>query len=119
VGYKVLVLEQHYTVGGSTHTYSPHRDKNATNTFQFDVGVHYVGGQLDHFWSPFRQMFNFLSDSKLEWNRLSDIYDVAYNAETGERLEITGERKESKHLIGDHLSFHALNSFLEHFSPCC
>ena len=36
LGYKVAVLEQHYTAGGFTHAY--HR-----NGYEWDVGVHYVG----------------------------------------------------------------------------
>lgn len=50
-GYKVVIFEQHYTVGGSTHMYSD-------GGFEFDVGVHYVGGQMDRWASPFRMVFN-------------------------------------------------------------
>jgi len=53
-GYKVVVFEQHYTVGGSTHMY-----KEAG--YEFDVGVHYVGGELDSKHSVFRWMFDLIS----------------------------------------------------------
>ena len=53
-GYKVVVFEQHYTIGGSTHMY-----KDAG--YEFDVGVHYVGGQLDSKHSVFRWMFDLIS----------------------------------------------------------
>jgi len=35
-GKKVLVLEQHYIAGGTTHSFE---DKG----FEFDTGVHYIG----------------------------------------------------------------------------
>jgi len=83
-GQRVVVFEQHYTVGGSTHTYK-------TGGLDFDVGVHYVGGKMDSWASPFRYLFDVLSDGTLEWSRMSENFDVAYNASTGERLEMTGE----------------------------
>jgi all-trans-retinol 13,14-reductase len=84
-GYKVAILEQHTTIGGSTHMYK-------TEGFDFDVGVHYVGSQLDHWSSVFRILYNFLSDGKLEWSRIDETFDVAYNNTTGEWLEFTGDR---------------------------
>ena len=37
LGWKVCVLEQHYTAGGYTHSYE-------RNGYEWDVGLHYVGG---------------------------------------------------------------------------
>jgi hypothetical protein len=107
LGYKVVVFEQHYTVGGSTHTYK-------TEDFEFDVGVHYVGGKLDSWFSEMRFLFNFLSDGKLEWTRISENFDVAYNATTGERLEITGSQKMNRRVFLNHfpkLSAKALDAY--------
>lgn len=87
LGYEVLVLEQHYKIGGSTHTYR-------SEGFDFDIGVHYVGSHMGSWWSPFRILFDILTDGKLEWSRLDETLDVAYNASTGERLPITGSRTE-------------------------
>ena len=39
-GYKVVVLEQHDVIGGATHTFEG-------GGFEFDVGIHYVGGAMD------------------------------------------------------------------------
>ncbi|TAK56800.1 MAG: NAD(P)/FAD-dependent oxidoreductase [Dehalococcoidia bacterium] len=39
-GQRVLVLEQHYVAGGNAHVFRRKRDKR---TFEFDVGVHYIG----------------------------------------------------------------------------
>lgn len=98
-GYKVAVFEQHSTVGGSTHMYK-------TNGYEFDVGVHYIGGCMDANWSVFRLLFDFLTDGKLQWNRIAENYDIAYNNTTGERLEFTGDPKWNR------------KSLLIHFPSC-
>ena len=36
LGWRVAVLEQHYTAGGATHSYE-------RNGYEWDVGVHYLG----------------------------------------------------------------------------
>ena len=36
LGWRVCVLEQHYTAGGYTHSYERHG-------YEWDVGVHYIG----------------------------------------------------------------------------
>lgn len=94
-GYKVVVFEQHYTVGGSTHVYK-------TNGFDFDVGVHYVGGRMDCWNSPVRMLFDWLSDGKLEWSCLDKVYDVAYNSKTGEKLHFVGDPKMNRQTILSH-----------------
>lgn len=95
VGYKVAVFEQHYTIGGSSHVYK-------TKEFDFDVGVHYVGGQLDRWSSPFKWIWDWLSDGQLEWSRISEVYDVAFNSKTGERLEFTGDPKANRRTLLAH-----------------
>jgi all-trans-retinol 13,14-reductase len=64
---KVLVLEQHYTAGGMTHTY---RRKG----FEWDVGLHYVG-DVHRPTSPLRILFDKLTDNTLSWNYLGDCYE--------------------------------------------
>lgn len=66
-GKRVLVLERHYVCGGYTHIF--HRPG-----YEWDVGLHYVGEVLDS-GSPVRKAFNFLTDGKLDWNRMPDVYD--------------------------------------------
>lgn len=40
----ILVLEQHYVLGGNTHTWSSRRRRNKVNNeYEFGVGIHYVG----------------------------------------------------------------------------
>ncbi|WP_156498402.1 NAD(P)-binding protein, partial [Oleiphilus sp. HI0079] len=48
-GKRVLVLEQHYTAGGYTHSY-------ARNGYEWDVGVHYIG-EMGSRLSTMRQVF--------------------------------------------------------------
>jgi len=66
-GHKVLVLERHYTAGGFTHIFK-------RKGFEWDVGIHYIGNvQSDK--SILRKIFNYVSDSQLQWADMGDIYD--------------------------------------------
>jgi all-trans-retinol 13,14-reductase len=66
-GKRVLVLEQHYTAGGFTHTF--HRPG-----YEWDVGVHYIG-QTDPR-TLMRRAFDHLTDGELEWADMGDVYDT-------------------------------------------
>jgi len=68
-GKKVLVLEKHYVPGGFTHTFK--RKK-----YEWDVGVHYIG-QVNLENSLLRKCFNYLSDNKLKWADMGEVYDQA------------------------------------------
>ena len=69
LGWKVCVLEQHYTAGGFTHSYE-------RGGYEWDVGVHYIGevGAA----TRTRKMFDFLSDGKLKWAPMDAEYDRFY-----------------------------------------
>jgi len=69
-GKKVLVLEQHYTAGGYTHSYS-------RNGYEWDVGVHYIGEVGDPS-SSMRRVFDFITDGQLKWAKMDDNYDRLY-----------------------------------------
>jgi all-trans-retinol 13,14-reductase len=69
LGWKVCVLEQHYTAGGYTHSYE-------RNGYEWDVGVHYIGDVGAP--TRTRKMFDFLTDGKLEWAPMDDEYDRFY-----------------------------------------
>ena len=66
LGWKVCVLEQHYTAGGYTHSY----DRNG---YEWDVGVHYIGDVGAKTRS--RLLFDFISGGKLKWAPMDDEYD--------------------------------------------
>ena len=69
LGWKVCVLEQHYTAGGYTHSYE-------RNGYEWDVGVHYIGEMGAK--TSTRQMFDYLTEGKLEWAPMDDEYDRFY-----------------------------------------
>ncbi len=74
-GKKVLVLEKHYVPGGFTHTFK--RKKMV-----WDVGVHYVGQMSDKD-GLLRKSFDYLTDNKLKWADIGDVYDqVIINGDT-------------------------------------
>jgi len=66
LGHKVCVLEQHYTAGGYTHSFE-------RNGYEWDVGVHYIGDVGAK--TQTRQMFDFLSDGKIEWAPMDAEFD--------------------------------------------
>ena len=75
-GERVLVLEQHYTAGGFTHAFQ-------RPGFDWDVGVHYIGDVAPG--RPLGRIFDYLSDGKLQWADMGEVYDV---------IEIAGRRYE-------------------------
>ena len=72
LGWKVCVLEQHYTAGGYTHSY----DRNG---YEWDVGVHYIGDVGAP--TRTRKLFDYLSGGKLEWAPMDEEYDRFYVGE--------------------------------------
>jgi all-trans-retinol 13,14-reductase len=69
LGWKVCVLEQHYTAGGYTHSYE-------RNGYEWDVGVHYIGDVGAP--TRTRRLFDYLSDGELKWAPMDDEYDRFY-----------------------------------------
>jgi phytoene dehydrogenase-like protein len=67
LGRRVLVLEQHYTAGGFTHSYS-------RNGYEWDVGVHYIG-DVGAKHTMTRKLFDFVSADQLEWAPMDDHFD--------------------------------------------
>jgi len=82
MGKKILVLEQHYTAGGFTHSY-------ARNGYEWDVGVHYIG-DVGSRKTITRKMFDFISNNKLRWAALDDNYDRFYFGQ--ERFDLVAGR---------------------------
>lgn len=70
-GQKVLVLEQHWTLGGLTHEF----ERNTKDTrYSWDVGVHYIGfikeGDL------MTDVYDYISNGQLEWQKIKDPFDT-------------------------------------------
>lgn len=70
-GKKVLVLEQHDQAGGCCHTFI---DKG----YEFDVGIHYVGGMSDSNPSTSKILLDQISDGQISWQPMSRNYDTVY-----------------------------------------
>lgn len=66
--WRVLILEQHFKIGGFTHTFS------RPGGWTWDVGVHYVG-EMGAGMNG-RRLFDFVTDRGVEWAPLPDEYDV-------------------------------------------
>lgn len=69
LGWRVCVLEQHYTAGGYTHSFERHG-------YEWDPGVHYIGDVGAP--TTTRKLFDFLSEGRLEWAPMDDEYDRFY-----------------------------------------
>jgi all-trans-retinol 13,14-reductase len=66
-GKRVLVLERHYEAGGFTHTF--HRPG-----YEWDVGLHYIGQMQDER-SAVRRAFDHVTEGKVRWQAMPEIYD--------------------------------------------
>lgn len=66
-GQKVLVLERHYTPGGFTHVFR-------RPGYEWDVGVHYIGRVTDPKYDV-RAAFDHVTEGRLHWNPMPDVYD--------------------------------------------
>jgi all-trans-retinol 13,14-reductase len=64
-GGRVLVLEQHYTLGGMTHEFS------RAGRYRFGTGVHYVSADA----GPF---LDFMTDGRVQLQPLPDDFDVLH-----------------------------------------
>ncbi len=67
LGKRVAVLERHYMPGGFTHVYR-------RRGYEWDVGVHYVGG-MGSTKSPTLRLLNWVTDGSLEWAPMGELYD--------------------------------------------
>lgn len=73
-GKRVLVLEQHDIAGGNLHTFTE-------KGYEFDTGLHYVGGKIGDKRSSTRKLMDYISDGTVEWEAMDDDYDVAISGD--------------------------------------
>jgi all-trans-retinol 13,14-reductase len=66
--WRVLVLERHFKIGGFTHTFT------RPGGWSWDVGLHYVGEMGEGMTG--RRLFDFITEGRVKWNPLPDVYDV-------------------------------------------
>ncbi len=67
-GKRVLVLEQHYVAGGFTHSF-------ARPDYDWDVGIHYLGGELLLDRHPSRRLFDELTGGAVEFADMGEVVD--------------------------------------------
>jgi phytoene dehydrogenase-like protein/NAD(P)H-flavin reductase len=65
-GKRILVLEKHFELGGLTHVFR-------RGGYEWDVGLHYVGGMEQGCLS--RVIMDFLTDGKLKWNKMPSAFE--------------------------------------------
>lgn len=83
MGKKVLVLEQHYTIGGFTHCFEK-------DGYEWGTGLHYVGGMGTR--NPLSNVMNYITRGKLEWADMGENYDSYFF--DGDRFDVlVGEGK--------------------------
>jgi all-trans-retinol 13,14-reductase len=66
-GKRPLVLERHYVPGGYTHVFQ-------RPGYEWDVGLHYIG-QVDDPQAEARRLFDYVTDGKLAWARMPEVYE--------------------------------------------
>jgi all-trans-retinol 13,14-reductase len=89
LGWKVCVLEQHYTAGGYTHSFERHG-------YEWDPGVHYIGDVGAD--TRNKRMFDFVSEGRLKWAPMDDEYDRFY---IGDKVfsAVAGKRQFRNNLV--------------------
>lgn len=65
---RTLVLEQHFTPGGFTHTFE------RKGKFHWDVGLHYVGDMGEG--STGRAVFDYLTNGNVQWRKMPDPFET-------------------------------------------
>jgi all-trans-retinol 13,14-reductase len=83
-GKRVLVLERHYTPGGYTHVFR-------RPDYEWDVGIHYIG-QVHDPESDARRIFDDITDGRLTWAPLPDVYDRIIIGDRGFDLTAGADR---------------------------
>ena len=83
-GKRVLVLEQHYSAGGMTHSYQ-------RKGYEWDVGVHYIG-DVQCKPSVMRRIFDEISEDRIGWAPMNKVYDRIFLGDDSYDL-VTGKKE--------------------------
>jgi len=81
--YRVLVLEQHFKLGGFTHTFQ------RPGGYHWDVGLHYVGEMEPG--SPLRKAMDFITGGQVDWIKMKDPFETFLYP--GLRFEVPSDRE--------------------------
>lgn len=66
-GWRVLILERHFKLGGFTHTFA------RPGGFEWDVGLHYVGDMGDGMMG--RRVMDLVTGGRVRWHPMPGVYD--------------------------------------------
>lgn len=66
MGKRVVVLEQHYTVGGGSHAY-------ARAGYKWDIGLHFINDMITP-GSPMAVIGDFVSGGRMRWSPMSNTF---------------------------------------------
>ncbi|KAL7548163.1 hypothetical protein ACHAWF_011456 [Thalassiosira exigua] len=70
----MLVLEQHDIAGGNLHTFTE-------EGYEFDTGLHYIGGKIGDKRSPQRKLLDYIIDEEgVEWEKISVVVHKTSNS---------------------------------------
>ena len=83
-GYRVLVLEQHFKLGGFTHTFQ------RPGGYSWDVGLHYVGEMNQE--NLLRRVMDFITRGEVDWIKMKDPFEVFLYPNL--RFEVPSGRRE-------------------------
>jgi phytoene dehydrogenase-like protein len=67
-GKRVLILEQHFKLGGFTHTFK------RQGIYEWDVGLHYIGGMAKGRMN--RTLFDYITRGQVDWFEMPDPFEV-------------------------------------------
>ena len=88
---KVLVLEQHDVAGGSTHTFEE-------KGYEFDTGLHYIGGKVLDKQSPSRKLFDMITRNQVQWQPMDPVFDKLTIADTSLPTSDSDKDTQTKHV---------------------
>jgi len=84
MGQSVVVLEQHYTIGGGAHTY-------ARGGFAWDVGIHFSNDMITP-GSPAKAVADFVGGGRMRWASMSNEFVYRIGQTTYHIPVLSGER---------------------------
>lgn len=84
MGQSVLVLEQHYTIGGGAHTY-------ARAGYKWDIGIHFSNDMITP-GSPSKAMADFVSGGRMRWAKMSNAFVYTIGQTTYRMPMLAGTR---------------------------
>jgi len=84
MGKRVIVLEQHYTIGGGSHAY-------ARAGYKWDIGLHFINDMITP-GSPMAVIGDFVSGGRMRWTPMSNEFVYSVGQSTYRIPFLSGEK---------------------------